>query len=175
MKNPYFRVALFTLLLAGSIVGASSIKTWSNGDTLLPADINANFQHIHNTMVGNHGARLVNSDVSASANISYAKIQNGRGIARAFGGTATTCSSTPCSKRDSFNVGTITWVADGGYNVNLNYTAADTNYSALVWAETAGVYCTAPTYGSSSFSFECHAFDSTPANAQFDFVVFDDN
>src|SRR5687767_8565450 len=45
-----------------------AIKSWSTGETIGNAEMNANFTHIHTNMVGGHGGRLTDIDVSASAN-----------------------------------------------------------------------------------------------------------
>ena len=57
------RFALIAALM-GSVALASTIHVWTSGDKVTAGDLNANFSHIHATMVGGHGQRLVNARVS---------------------------------------------------------------------------------------------------------------
>lgn len=60
--------------LSAAIAWAGTIKVWGTNDVLTAADLNANFAHIHNLMVGGHGPRLVNADVASGAAIAYTKV-----------------------------------------------------------------------------------------------------
>lgn len=178
MKNPYFRVALFSLLLVGTIALGGGIKTWASGDTISISDINSNFQHLHNNMVGGHGARLVNADVSSTANIGYTKIQNGRGIARAWGRVGTDCTSSPCTVDESMNVTSVTRDSTGVYEVNLSYTATDAVYATIAVSENQACFCIAEPDTTTKFDINCYdRLDVTTAptvlDCQFNFVVYD--
>lgn len=70
------------LALVATVAVGASIVTWLPGDTLTVAQLNSNFSHIHSTMVGGHGPRLVDSDVNASANIDIAKLSSSEGLPR---------------------------------------------------------------------------------------------
>lgn len=174
MKNPYFRVALFSLLLVGTIALGGGIKSWSSGDTVSISDINSNFQHIHNQMVGGHGARLVNADVSTTANIEYTKVQNGRGIARAWADIESSCTSNPCTVAESLNVTSVGWTSTGIYTVNLSYTATDNVYAVIVSSSTSGVTCTGVSTSTTVVGIECLDLDSPAVtNAAFSVIIYD--
>lgn len=65
---------LAAVALVAGIALAGPIKTWATGELITAGDVNANFNHIHNLMVGGHGARLINADVNASAAIAHSKL-----------------------------------------------------------------------------------------------------
>lgn len=179
-KNPYFRVATFAAIISAALATAGGIKTWNSGDTLDASDINANFQHIHNAMVGGHGARLTNSDVSSSANIGYTKIQNGRGIARAWADVEGTCSGVPpiaCTVDESLNITSITKTATGQYTAVLGYTATDNVYLAIAHSFSSTVLCWAQSASTTQVTIVCSDYDAaigpTATDAAFGIVVYD--
>lgn len=171
------KIAL-TFFLCIAVTGwAGIIKTWVAGDTVSITDLNANFQHIHNSMVGGHGARLKDADVSSTANISYSKIQNGRGIARAFARVASTCSSSPCTIDSQLNITSITRSGTGVYVATLNYTATNTSFAAIAQSELSTGFCEAVPTSTTTVTINCLETDGTPAaiDGRFDFVVFDND
>jgi hypothetical protein len=183
-KNPYFRVAAFTLMLVGAIATAGSIKTWNTADTLTASDLNANFQHIHNNMVGGHGARLVDADVSTSANINYTKLQNGRGIARAFAALSASACGTPatCTLAESMNITSVVGTASTGvYTVTLAYTATDSNFVIVASPGSAGgstagvITCTGLATSTTTAQIVCYDAAGAAQDSNFTFVVFDNN
>lgn len=176
-KNSYFRVAVFSVLVTAALASAGAIKSWSAGDTLSTTDVNANFTHIHNTMVGGHGGRLVNADVNALANIGYTKIQNGRGIARAWADVESTCSSTPCTVDESLNITSISRSGAGTYTVTLNYTATDNVFSVFVQSHTSTAICWGTSASTTTVSVACSDYDAaigpTATDAAFSVIVLD--
>src|SRR3990172_5536886 len=84
------------LILGGSVALAGSIKRWSSTETFTSTDINANFTHIHKTMVGGHGARLVNADVSSSAAIAHSKVATPALLSKAWANIAS-CDGSQAS------------------------------------------------------------------------------
>ena len=177
IKNSYFRVALFTLLLVSAIAAAGGIKSWSSGDTLTTTDLNANFAHIHNAMVGGHGARLVDADVSASAAIGYTKLQNGRGIARAWADVESICSADPCTISESLNVTSIARASEGVYTLTLAYTATDNVFAAFVSTSSSTILalCQGVSTSTTTATINCFEADGSIAveDAAFHVVIFD--
>lgn len=176
------KIAAAVLMLLGALSFAGAIKTWSSGDPISIADINANFQHIHNNMVGGHGARLVDADVSASAAISYTKVQNGRGIARAMGASNGTCTTGTCTMVDTLNVTSVTWNSAGNYTVTLNYTATDNAMIAACStgskASTVAAITLCQIVATGTTTLNVLTWDprtNTATNSPFTFVVFDNN
>jgi hypothetical protein len=139
-------VLLVMLAFAAPTV-AGAIRVWVNGESLTAADLNGNFAHIHNLMVGGHGPRLVNADVSGSANISESKIANGHGIAKAFA-YAAECDGGACTLRASQNITSISNTGTGEYGVTLGYTPVNANFVVLVTAKAdappTGAFATGP-------------------------------
>lgn len=175
MRN--FKLAFFALFISVG-VWAGTIHTWSNGDTLSASDLNSNFQHIHNAMVGGHGARLVDADVSTSAAIGYSKIQNGRGIARAWARVGpSACTAGTCTLNSSMNVTSITFTSTGVYDLTLNYTATNSSYAAIAQAELSTGFCQAIPTSTTHVTISCLETDGTPAaiNQPFDVFVFDND
>ncbi len=123
---------IIVVAIIAAIAYAGPIKTWSSGETITAGDLNANFAHIHNTMVGSHGARLVNTDVSASANIAHSKLANPAVLPKAMGGVVTACSSGPCSW--GFNSGhsaTFARASAGNYTMTLSAPRPNAVYGAV--------------------------------------------
>lgn len=159
-----------------------SIKSWSNSDRVTAADLNANFLHIHAQMVGGHGARLVDSDVSASAAIAASKLAPYRLIPRAWAHVDTSCTSTPCTITTSINVTSISRTAAGNYTVTLSYTPTNTAYfvdcngQGGAAAALRMMGC-APSSTRSGATFQILATDNTAtlADTAFNFVVYDND
>lgn len=142
---------LFLILISVGINArdaiAGAIKVWNPGETLTSNDLNANFAHIHNTMVGGHGARLINSDVSPTANISFSKLENAALIPKAWAQiySGTPCvgaTSAVCAVIEQVNVISVVGAGTTGvYNVTLAYTPADADMAPLVTPHTTSVFC----------------------------------
>lgn len=174
-KNSYIRIVVFSALIVSAFAVAGGIKTWANGDTLSATDLNANFQHIHNSMVGGHGGRLLDADVNASANISYSKIQNGRGIARAWGEVSATgvCPAAP-TVSESMNVTSVTCAATGAYTVTLGYTATDAEFAVIVSSMQSTTICHGVSTSTTTVAINCVDLDTPAAtDSTFSFVIYD--
>lgn len=188
-------VAAVVFILAAYAL-AGPIKVWSNGERLTAADLNSNFADIHNSMVGGHGPRLVDADVSGSANISYSKIQNGANIPRAWA-FARDCDGGACTvvgPSSGDRISSIGNSASGEYPVTLNYTPADTRFGVTVGAGPQGgsysislmPVCTVDTLSTSAPHFYVHCVNVGRSNgahdggtltmqADFTLAVFDNN
>lgn len=139
-----FGILAVVLLAIGAT--ASSIKVWSTGEYLTSTDINANFAHIHSLMVGGHGARLLNADVSGSAAIAHSKLATPTLVPKAWaaissctgatdGGTGDTCTLIDSSGITSIIAGvtgtyTVTYPTRSGTYIGVFATA----YSATAEA-----------------------------------------
>lgn len=172
---------IVTGAFVAGVAGASTIPTFSSGDAITAANLNAAFSHIHGSMVGGHGARLVNADVSGTAAISQTKIANANLFPRAWAIWKTACltGTTPCSPSVGVGVTDVVWNATGDYSVRLTTGRADTLYSVFVTAYSAsgadtvcGVYglSTGTTLG--SFGVKCYTA-GVAADAAFQVVVLD--
>lgn len=84
-------------VLVPVVAVAGYIKVWGPGDTFMSQDINGNFAHIHSLMVGGHGARLVNADVSPSAGIAHSKLASPGLIPRLTGTMLSVCTVASCN------------------------------------------------------------------------------
>lgn len=172
----------FFLVLGITAAIAGAIKTWAPGDTLTAGDLNATFQHIHNSMVGGHGARLVDSDVSASAAISHSKMATPGLLPRAWGIWKTACVSPgPCATTVDIGISDAVFNATGDYCVRLDVGRTDANFAVFVTPFAAGgadtacatySHSTGTTFG--SFCFKCFTA-GVAANTAFQVMVLDDN
>ena len=139
------KLALTILALLATLAGAGAIKSWSSGATLNSIDLNNNFAHMHNVMVGGHGARLVDADVSASANIALFKLAiTAALLPKAWATFATNCG-TVCAETmtASSGVTSIVNTATGTYTVTWATARTDVNYAPIVSSRTNLVYCNA--------------------------------
>lgn len=170
----------FVLLVSGAALGGA-IKVWTTGETLRSADLNSNFAHIHNTMVGGHGARLVDSDVSASAAISHSKLATPvlipKVAAYVTGSASTSCVTDPCLASPASGVTSVTRTSTGLYEVTLTVARADTRYGVVVSSGAAlNIHCngTGP-ISTTVFRVSCQtASTGAAADASFTFMLIDD-
>jgi hypothetical protein len=161
-------------MLIGSIATAGTIKVWNTSDTLTASDLNGNFSHIHNLMVGGHGARLIDADVNASAAISSSKLAAYRLIpvayARVLSGSPP-CSSGSCTLTSSNGVTSISRTSVGLYLVTLTSAQTDQTYMVVPTSNTNGVYCgLAGTVTTATFNVKCYD-GATPSLADADISV----
>lgn len=165
------RLVLSILLLATTLATAGAIKTWASGATLNSADLNNNFAHIHNAMVGGHGARLVDADVSGSAAIALSKIAGISAIilpkawahvSLAASGCNTGAYPDACDFTGSGVTG-ISNTALGVYTVTLSTTPANAAFAVVVNPVTAG----------GTFDRTCIPGDFAAAAPQFTIKCFD--
>lgn len=169
---------------------AGSIKTWTTSERVSSADLNANFSHLHNTMCGSHGARLVNGDVSSSAAIAHTKLATPALLPKAWAVVTSVCdgaaaAGTSCTFTGSRVSDVSSNATAGQYRVNLEYSAANAIYGVIVTSMTNTVHCllsAAPLTGTgdangTNFIVECRdgATWAAATNAAFTFMVIDDN
>lgn len=135
-----YKIGLLASALVALLASASSLKTWTVGETVTYSDLNANFAHIHSLMVGGHGPRLTNTDVSSSAAISHAKLATPALLPKVWGqitcsGTCTATEQSPAS--GSGGVTSVTYTSAGVYVVNFA-ARSDSNFAVLVNSTTSG-------------------------------------
>lgn len=134
---------------------AGPIKVWGPGETLTSTDLNANFQHIHNLMVGGHGPRLVNADVSANAGISHSKLATPALLPKMWTIVAN-CTVTPCTMSEGSGVSSVSRTTTGTYVVN--YTSRVNATAAPILTSTgasAFKTCSVTAYGQTSVGVGC--------------------
>lgn len=110
-----------------------AIKSWSSGETLRSTDLNANFSHIHGLMVGGHGARLVDADVSSSAALSHSKLATPALVPKAWARINANCAF-PCSETITAGSGVsvISHTATGVWTVTWTTARPTSPYGVLV-------------------------------------------
>lgn len=157
---------------------SGAIKTWSSGETLTSADLNANFQHIHNLMVGGHGARLVDSDISSLANISSSKLAAYRALPRAWV-YATNCTGASCTVSASYNVTSIARSGAGRYTVTLSYTATNVVFAVVCSENSVAAvslaFVDAVPASTTTFGMALNDTAGTPVDRNFSCVVYDND
>jgi hypothetical protein len=170
-----FVVGVTMLLLIVNVPAvASAIKTWGASENVTATYLNSNFAHIHNTMVGGHGARLVNGDVSASAAIAHSKMATPLLLPKilAHVGNAT-CSASPCTLLINSGLTSITRSSAGVYLVNLSAARPDTIYAPFVTTHLAPGFCVANISTTSVIQINCYDAAGAAADAAFSFMLFD--
>lgn len=180
MKNTLKYFAAF--LFAAAVAMAGTITVWGSNDVLTASALNANFSHIHNTMVGGHGPRLMDSDVAANANVSYAKIGGGARIAKCWG--QWTCAPSTCTRLAGDNA-TLAYVTPGVYVLTCTGMIWPAAVTFMTQGGGSNINCvTEPgTAGLNSIGIDCvklvtgASFGSdvtgTFVNATFSLAVFD--
>ena len=179
MKNHKSLIGI--ILLLSSLAVAGAIKTWANGETLKSADLNGNFQHIHNLMVGGHGARLVDADVSITAAVASSKLAAYRRIptgwvSMAFSASGCGTAVAGCTVVTSSGM-TITGTGAGLYTVTLGYTATDTSYGVILSLKGDGTVkvCDTVNYATTQFQVVCKTTAPAASDVGFTATVFDNN
>lgn len=172
-----FGKVLVFLLALGGVALAGAIKTWVSGETLTAADLNSNFAHIHNSMVGGHGARLVNADVSASAAISHTKMATPALLPKAwaFVGAAGACGASPCTISASSGVSGVTRGGAGTYSVTLSPARANAVYGVLVTSGTGALYCIGIPASALLVTVVCYDAAGAVTDATFTVQILDDD
>lgn len=173
------------LLLAGAAYAVDVFKVWTDGETLTAADLNADFTHIHNLMVGGGHNTLTNGDVAANANISDAKFAGGSTIwpvgsasyvdIASCSGVGSFCTITSLTGFSSVN---IQHGVTGDYTVSFSPSLTDLNYAILLSTNTLPVSaCHALINSTNSFFVTCQGYVLTtaPADMPFSFFIMDDN
>lgn len=171
--------AFLAAVVVGASVTAGPIKVWSVGEYLTSTDLNANFQHIHTTMVGGHGPRLMNSDVNSNARIAHSKLAN-PGVLPKLWAIVANCTSSPCTMQETSGITSVTRSGTGRYDVQ--YPARlDDNIAPLVTSTGADAFkhCAVVNYDKDSCGVECIAISSDAgvnayADDGFSIVIFDE-
>lgn len=154
---------------------AGAIKTWASGETLTSSDLNAAFQHIHSLMVGGHGGRLVDADVSSSANIANTKLASGKQFSKAFVAIPTSCTANPCTMFSPKNFSAVNWSAMGTYTATVSYSPSAQSVF-FVQSMTANVGCWSTSIAGSVISIVCKNTSTlAAADAAFNIVVFENS
>lgn len=173
---PLFAAGLF----AAALAFAGPVTTWASGDVITASAISANFTHIHATMVGGHGPRLMNSDVNASAAISHSKLATPALLPKVWG-TINAYSDAGISVAASSGVSSATYSGAGQYTVNLSTTRSNAVYGVVVSAQTGGSgHCGYDSRTTSSFTVQCILVPvdggvAALSDFPFSFVLMDDN
>lgn len=186
-------IVIAVSLLGFAAANATAIKTWTT-EVLRYQDLNSNFSHLHDNMVGGHGARLVNADVSTSAAIAHTKLATPALIPKAWGvvGLTGACSGaaaagTPCTVDASSGVTAVkSNGTTGEYRVDLSFSPANAVYSVMVSSLTRDDYCvvdltslalqaTSGDANGTNFIISCETDASADANAVFSFMIFDND
>lgn len=171
------------IILLATVALGSAIKVWGPGDILSSTDLNANFAHIHTTMVGGHGARLVDADVNNSAAISHSKLATPRLVPKAIAAVSTNCTAAgACTLfAPAYRISAITRLGSAGlYRVDFSPALSDASYFPAVTCATAGgafCLCTYEYSTMSTTSLFVDCYDATGAlmNAAPGVVIYDDN
>lgn len=177
MKTKHKLFLIGMILLAG-LAGAGSIKVWSAGEYITSTDINANFAHIHNQMVGGHGARLINADVSASAAISHAKLATPALVPKIWVTTDSCAGATDggsggtCTLLDSSGVTSVTAGTTGNYTVTFP-ARGSANYGVLVNSHTSLGGCSPGARTATTVAVFCWNSANAAADSLFTLMILD--
>jgi hypothetical protein len=175
MRNHRLSLIILSLLATAGTAGA--IKVWSTGETLTASQLNANFSHIHSLMVGGHGARLVNADVSTSAAIASTKLANGSGIPKywvslAYSGAGCGTAVSACTVTGATGV-TVTGTGVGLYQVGG--IVATVPYGVVLSLKGDGTarICDTVNYAATTVDIVCRTAAGAAVDVGFSLIVMD--
>lgn len=158
-----------------------TIKTWSSGETLTASELNANFAHIHNNMVGAHGGRLVDSDVSSIANINSSKLAAYRYIPTNWEVRTLMCAvNGACTVAASQNITSDTRTAQGVYSVVMP-AHTDNAYAVFLTVNACNAgNCTCQVNGQTTTTITVNCFrvdtgSNAAVDATYSLTVMDNN
>lgn len=154
------------------VANAGAIKTWAS-ETLRYADLNSNFTHIHNTMVGGHGARLVDADVSTTAAIAHTKVATPALLPKAWAQVAT-CAAGTCTMSSSSQIASVVFVSTGVYTITWTTARSDANYSVMITVPlSTGARCHSGTLTTTTAQINCYDSASALVNTATNILMFD--
>lgn len=178
-------LALLGILLVASPGVAASIYTFYSGQTLTASQINSNFQHIHNSLVGSGHTLIVNADVSTSAAIAHTKLATPALLPKAWGHVWSNpvcvgLSTSTCTLQTGSGATSVTTTntASGQYTVTIP-ARTDNTYSVVVTASydvaSAKVFCTWGNGTTTTFIVRCFNEAGTTTDVNFDFMLLDND
>lgn len=151
------------VLFVAGVSGATAIQRWKVGEVLRYQDLNANFAHIHDTMIGNNHGFLYNNDISDTAGISQSKFA-GASAAWPLAKFSSKGVVADCIIGDFCQVSRLTGLdfvtvkhdATGAYTVKLFPNRTSTQYFPIVVSTVVqNALCEVNLTGVSSFSVDC--------------------
>lgn len=164
-------VFLLTALFA-SLCIAGGIKTWSSNEVVFNSDLNANMQHLHANLGHNHGAVLVNGDISSSASIAHTKLAVPALVPKLWAQVAS-CAANPCTILDGSGVTSVTRGGAGSYTATFP-ARANAMFGVLLSTDTASVMCRSGAPSTTAVGIECFTTSTLAAtNAGFTLMVLD--
>jgi hypothetical protein len=189
---PFFAAVFAGLFVFTPLAFAGSIHTWTTNERLKSADLNSNFQHIHNALVGGTHTAIVNADLSGSAAIAHSKLATPALVPKAWGRVTSLCNVVgACTVGQSSKITSISYSTTGvnHYDVVLAYTPTNANFAVLAqMTGSAGEFgvCVPYAHQTSSphFKVQCYLYSAATfgagsgtavATQVFSVFVFDTN
>lgn len=175
------------MLIAAGLAWAGGIKTWSAGERVSAADLNANFSHIHNSLRGAGHTLITNADISSGAAIGASKIAFNDLLPRGYAFLTTFCTGenavgTACTSISSGRLASSikSHGSVGNYDVHITPNPTNANFILQLQSYSATTLCiptgqAAVTDGGPHAVISCtNQFDGGPVNAQFSVIYMDD-
>lgn len=173
------RLTIAGVLLLSLAAFASAVHVWTPGETINYVHLNSNFSHIHGTMVGGHGPRLVNSDVSASAAIQHSKMAV-PGLLPKHWATVAACTSNPCTVSEqspaagSGGISSVGWTSAGLMTVNFPARTNATFAPVISARGTSGLACVQTAQTTTTVTVQCFTTSTGAAtNSGFSILIMD--
>lgn len=169
------KLAFFWSALICSFAIAGGIKTWSSNEIVTNTDLNANFQHLHSNLGHNHGAVIVNADISPTAAVSHSKLATPSLLPKLWAQVSPGCTASPCTLASSQGVTSITRTGAGSYVVNF---PARTNaaYAVFLSSGLGDISCRYGANTTTTVAVICFTTSTLAAtDAEFSVMVMDNN
>lgn len=162
-------VTLLVWVLVPVVVLGGSINTFSNGTTLDAARLNYNFNHLHNNMIGaGHDTKLVDADVSATANIAHSKLATPYLIPKAWAFMPLCSTPGPCATSASHNL----TVTRGGTAGQYTFSFADTTHSNYGVVVTGSNICVGFGYATTGPEIRCYDNSAVAQDSVISIVIW---
>lgn len=154
----------------------NTFYTFTDGEVLTAAKLNANFQHLHNTLTG----LIRNENIASDAAIAHSKFAQPGLIAKAVGGKLNDCTVNgicPTLLPGSTNVNRIERTGTGQYTVYYSTPLSITTYAVIAnsLGGVSDVICKPYSYGAggASISIQCYNINTNvDADAALTFVAY---
>lgn len=171
----------FIAALFGAVALSATIRTFTVGDVIQPSDLNANFTHIHNTMVGGHGGRLVDADVNSAAAIAHSKMATPGVLPKStfiIGSGITPCSAGTCTVTGTAGItpSSVVYNSAGNYTVTIP-ARANAVYSVQLTSQYCASACTCSLQtgvSTTAFTVQCYNMSAAATNAVVGVTIMDD-
>lgn len=170
---------LLTLCVLAPSAANAACKVWQPGEVIKATDLNACHSYINSTVVGQRGARLVDADVSPTANIALSKLAAQILLPKAWAVLRSGCdgaaaAGTTCTVAGGTGITSIKSTGSTGvYGVTLTQAPSSLNFAPIATSGDAAHHCSSGLWSLTAphFKITCSDGAGAASNATFSLIV----